>query len=80
MAVANVSLAETPESFMSTIVAPSVSVLPNRISGLCEIDSAGLQNGYLKDHFPGKLSHIRCLTHLIRNGHLYFTNLVWSYH
>lgn len=62
MTAANFALVERPESFMSTIVAPSVSVPPSCISGLGGIDSAGLQNGYLKDHFPGKLSHIPCLT------------------
>lgn len=73
---------ERPESFVGTIVAPSVSVLPNCISGLGGIDSAGLQNGYLKDHFPGKSFHIPCLTYFIRKYHLYFTitNLVWSSH
>ena len=80
MAAANLALVERPESFMSTVVAPSVSGLPNCISGLGGIDSTGLQNGYLKDHFPGKLFHIPCLTYLIRNDHLYFTNLVWSSH
>jgi hypothetical protein len=77
MAAANLALVERPESFMSTVVAPSVSGLPNCISGLGGIDSAGLQNGYLKDHFPGKFISL-CLAYLIRNDHLYFINLVWS--
>lgn len=58
MAAANLALVERPESFMSTVVAPSVSGLPNCISGLVGIDSAGLQNGYLKDHFPGDAYHV----------------------
>jgi E1A/CREB-binding protein len=58
MTAASFALVERPESFMSTVVAPSVSGLPNCISGPGGIDSSGLQNGYSKDHFPGKFSQI----------------------
>lgn len=58
MAAASFALVERPESFMSTVVAPSVSGLPNCISGPGGIDSSGLQNGYSKDHFPGDAYHV----------------------
>jgi hypothetical protein len=53
----NVAAANFPqlESFRSTIVAPCVPALPKCSSGLGEIASAGLPNGHVKDHCPGKL-------------------------
>ncbi|WVZ61083.1 hypothetical protein U9M48_011009 [Paspalum notatum var. saurae] len=57
-AAANFSLSERLESFMSTIVAPCVPAFPKCSSGLGGVDSAGLQNGHVKDHFPGDPHHV----------------------
>jgi E1A/CREB-binding protein len=64
VAAAKFPLTVRPEQ-RTTIVAPCVSALPKCSSGLGGISIDGLSNGHIKDHFPGKLFCISCLTYLI---------------